>query len=310
MHNVNNPEYKKRFEFDNKKSMIEFAHSLNKNPMVKSVNQTNKFGVEVVARDPQTLTKINEMYDTTPVDPKKKMKSVDQPLKGKGYPYNEDDEKNFKPHMMYDPKTGKGYKADTYKDHLRMDKMGYTHTPPKKKIEESLELDEAKTVTLVAKKKGKTLETVKKVSAKERKTVEMLMKTAHGKDVKIEVVKEDVEQIVEMDGVMIRELGLYIANNGDMYRQRIQPIIKNMRRKMSKGIYDEKLAAKGFMHAVTDGIKRYNKEYGAGAMKLSKGEKEEVALILLRDYQDEIREGVNFDEDTSALLKNRIFGDD
>ena len=40
MHNVNNPEYKKRFEFDNKKSMIEFAHSLNKNPMVKSVNQT------------------------------------------------------------------------------------------------------------------------------------------------------------------------------------------------------------------------------------------------------------------------------
>ena len=113
-----------------------------------------------------------------------------------------------------------------------------------------------------------------------------------------------------MDGVMIRELGLYIANNGDMYRQRIQPIIKNMRRKMSKGIYDEKLAAKGFMHAVTDGIKRYNKEYGAGAMKLSKGEKEEVALILLRDYQDEIREGVNFDEDTSALLKNRIFGDD
>ena len=52
-----------------------------------------------------------------------------------------------------------------------------TLTPPKK-VEESLELDEAKTVTLVAKKKGKTVETVKKVSAKERKTVEMLMKTA------------------------------------------------------------------------------------------------------------------------------------
>ena len=29
---------------------------------------------------------------------------------------------------------------------------------------------------------------------------------------------------------MIRELGLYIANNGDMYRQRIQPIIKNMQK--------------------------------------------------------------------------------
>ena len=53
----------------------------------------------------------------------------------------ESDEKNFKPHMMYDPKTGKGYKADTYQDHLRMDKMGYTHEKP--------ELDEAESVPLV-----------------------------------------------------------------------------------------------------------------------------------------------------------------
>ena len=33
--------------------------------------------------------------------------------------------------MMYDPKTGKGYKADTYEDHVRMDKMGYVHEKPK-----------------------------------------------------------------------------------------------------------------------------------------------------------------------------------
>lgn len=35
------------------------------------------------------------------------------------------------PHMMYDPKTGKGYKAETEADHLRMKKMGYTHDKPK-----------------------------------------------------------------------------------------------------------------------------------------------------------------------------------
>ncbi len=46
---------------------------------------------------------------------------------------------DFKPHMMYDPKTGKGYKADTMDDHLRMKKMGYTHDAPKK---EEVELDE------------------------------------------------------------------------------------------------------------------------------------------------------------------------
>mgnify|MGYP000102941814 CR=1 FL=1 len=38
----------------------------------------------------------------------------------------------FKPHMMYDPKSGKGYKADTYEDHVRMDKMGYVHEKTKK----------------------------------------------------------------------------------------------------------------------------------------------------------------------------------
>jgi hypothetical protein len=37
------------------------------------------------------------------------------------------DEKEFKPHMMYDPKTGKGHKAEKPEDHERMSKMGYTH---------------------------------------------------------------------------------------------------------------------------------------------------------------------------------------
>tara|TARA_Y100000114_G_scaffold151293_1_gene167845 strand:- start:977 stop:1159 length:183 start_codon:yes stop_codon:yes gene_type:complete len=38
--------------------------------------------------------------------------------------------KDFKPHMMYDPKTGKGYKANAYKDHLAMKKKGFVHTKP------------------------------------------------------------------------------------------------------------------------------------------------------------------------------------
>ena len=39
---------------------------------------------------------------------------------------------DFEPHMMYDPKTGKAYKANTLEDHLKMKKMGYTHEKPKK----------------------------------------------------------------------------------------------------------------------------------------------------------------------------------
>lgn len=45
---------------------------------------------------------------------------------------SESDEKNFKPHTMYDPKTGKGYEAKTYKEHVEMKKMGYTHEGSKK----------------------------------------------------------------------------------------------------------------------------------------------------------------------------------
>ena len=37
--------------------------------------------------------------------------------------------KDFKPHMMYD-KSGKGYKANTYEQHLAMNKKGYGHTKP------------------------------------------------------------------------------------------------------------------------------------------------------------------------------------
>ena len=42
-------------------------------------------------------------------------------------------EADFKPHMMYDPKTGKGYKAEKEEDHLRMKDMGYTHDKPEVK---------------------------------------------------------------------------------------------------------------------------------------------------------------------------------
>ena len=53
--------------------------------------------------------------------------SVGDVLEGKAK--KEDD---FKPHMMYDPKTGKGYKAEKPEDHERMKKLGYTHEKPEK----------------------------------------------------------------------------------------------------------------------------------------------------------------------------------
>ena len=40
---------------------------------------------------------------------------------------------SFKPHMMYDPETGKSYEAKVKADHIRMKKMGYTHDKPEVK---------------------------------------------------------------------------------------------------------------------------------------------------------------------------------
>lgn len=63
--------------------------------------------------------------------PKPLQKAILEKMKKEGKA-SESDEKNFKPHMMYDPKTGKGYEAKTYKDHMDMKKMGYTHEDSKK----------------------------------------------------------------------------------------------------------------------------------------------------------------------------------
>ena len=57
---------------------------------------------------------------------------------------------DFKPHMMYDPKTGKGYMAKKYEDHLAMKKKGYSHDKPDVKEQAVNELD---TSTLISYRK-------------------------------------------------------------------------------------------------------------------------------------------------------------
>jgi len=47
------------------------------------------------------------------------------------------EEEDFKPHMMYDPKTGKGIMANTYQEHLDMKDKEFTHDKPT--IQKSLE---------------------------------------------------------------------------------------------------------------------------------------------------------------------------
>ena len=230
----------------------------------------------------------------------------------------EHDEKNFKPHMMYDPKTGKGYKAKTYQDHLDMKKKGYGHTKPE--VKESVELDEALTLA------SDDLNTVKKTAQKLSKqspdltyyVVKHKIRHFKGKQIPYYSIYQSVDwhmarsmgakkvagygpkgdlklgpnESVELDEAndphAVRDLELYILNNGDIHRQRIQPIIKNYKKKMAKGNFDDTLAIKGFMVAVADGIKAYSKDFGT--LKMSKADRQAVAKKLYLNFRDEIAE--------------------
>ncbi len=102
-------------------------------------------------------------------------------------------------------------------------------------------------------------------------------------------VKESVELDEAADEVAARELTLYIENDASLYRQRVQPIIKNLARKMKKGTFDAELAVKGFMYAVEHGLKNYKKDFGPG-FKIDKDTKKKVAQDLLDNFMDEIED--------------------
>jgi len=86
-------------------------------------------------------------------------------------------EKDFKPHMMYDPKTGKGYMAKKYADHVKMDKMGYTHDKPEMN-EKAPKIDDKKFAAHMNKnKKPKTMNSTQKSLAHIRQRADSIVKS-------------------------------------------------------------------------------------------------------------------------------------
>lgn len=60
------------------------------------------------------------------------------------------------------------------------------------------------------------------------------------------------------------ELVLFGENDYDLYRQRTTPIVKNLAKKMAKGVYDSALATKLWMYWATDAAKRYAQQHSTG----------------------------------------------
>lgn len=118
----------------------------------------------------------------------------------------------------------------------------------------------------------------------------MLQDEAFMKSIDSEAIMPKKEAEAEYT-VAVNELTLYAINDGQLYYQKTQPIIKNYARKMLRNVYDETLAIKGFMYVVNDALKKYNAELGE--LNLTKEEKEEVAKNLLDHYMDEIKDTVD-----------------
>lgn len=101
---------------------------------------------------------------------------------------------------------------------------------------------------------------------------------------------EDTEEQIKeaLDKELVTELSMFILNDAQIYKSRILPVIKNMKRKVASGKFDKKLAIKAFSNAVNDGIKKYSKTFDV--VKPSRQDKEQIANTLYDHYQSAIME--------------------
>jgi hypothetical protein len=97
----------------------------------------------------------------------------------------------------------------------------------------------------------------------------------------------------------VRELVLFTINDGDLYRQQVQPIILNLARKVAKGVYNANLAAKLWGYLAESGARKYAKEFSVGtdwARMFPPEVRRAAARKFLVEYQEAVR-------DTAAKMR-------
>ncbi len=84
------------------------------------------------------------------------------------------------------------------------------------------------------------------------------------------------------------ELKLYIDNDSGLYHQQTQPIIKNLQKKLAKGVFDKSKSEKLWMYLVENGAKKYAKEFGGVWHKMfSMADRKAVARALAESFVEE-----------------------
>lgn len=99
------------------------------------------------------------------------------------------------------------------------------------------------------------------------------------------------------------DLYLYATNDAQIYSQRYLPIVKNLLKKLMKGIYDSKLAVKLFMYLVDDVSKKYAKELNQ--KPFNKKIRNEVAEEYLDNFEEKVKIGEFDIEDAAPIAFKR-----
>lgn len=104
-----------------------------------------------------------------------------------------------------------------------------------------------------------------------------------------------------MDQDAARELKLFTENDGDIYRQRTTPIVRNLRTKQAQGRYDHEKAVTLFMYLAEVGARKYAREHGDGEASWSRMFPRDVRLAVSREWCDEFEQESalgNYDNET------------
>jgi hypothetical protein len=130
--------------------------------------------------------------------------------------------------------------------------------------------------------------------AKREAAAEAFLRTPAGELARQEFNRKTLERLKKNPATETRELSLYIENNGDLYRRQTIPIIKNLQRKIAKGVYNPAKALILWKHLADSGARLYAKEFGGPGDKWSQmfsvADRKEVAKELADRYEEHVKE--------------------
>ena len=107
----------------------------------------------------------------------------------------------------------------------------------------------------------------------------------------------------ETDESVVAELKMFTENDGDIYRQTTQPILKNLATKKAQGKYDSDRAVQAFMYLAEAGARKYAQEFGSGESRITGSPWHEMFPMAVRraaaehwrdEFEEEFRSG-NYD---------------